>query len=117
MTKVDAYGARREAEVMQDTWGHLAPQQDRTYKGVVTFTVGCFGDLAVISAEFEGLPDSPWLYEDLHQWIWDQKPEEGKVYRFEGSYCRDPHAQFDGELAPVDLSAVTNAPNSVVDRG
>lgn len=59
MPAIDVYGARREAQVMQETWGHLAPTRGRKYNGMVVFALGCFGDLAVISADFDGLDDSP----------------------------------------------------------
>jgi hypothetical protein len=69
MSLIDAYGARREAEVMQETWGHLAPNPNREYTGSVLFTHGAYGDLTAISVDFDGLDDSPWFYEHLHDWF------------------------------------------------
>lgn len=86
---------------MQATWGHLAPDGERTYSGHFVFALGCFGDLAVVEAEFEDLPDSPWFHEDLHNWIWDHKPEEGRIYRFDGTYCRDRDDLFVGTVEAV----------------
>lgn len=105
---VDVYRTRREAEVTQDTWGHLAPEAGREYAGTVVYAVGCFGDLAVISVDFADLPDSPWFYEHLHEWIWDQEPEEGRVYRFDGNYRSDRRVQFVGRVQQVEIAqAVT----------
>lgn len=101
MTVINAYGARREAEVMQSTWGHLAPKPSRVYAGTFVVAHGCYGDLAVISIDFADLPDSPWLYEHLHNWIWDRGTEPGNVYRFAGTYSGDRGGQFAGELTAV----------------
>lgn len=114
MPTVDVYGERRHQEVMQETWGHLAPTPGEEYAGTVEFALGCFGDLAVISVYFADLPDSPWLYEDLHNWIWSTEPEEGKVYRFEGTYRKGERGSvfdgkrgsvFNGTLHVLDLAA------------
>lgn len=102
MSIVNAYGSRRQAEVMHDTWGHLAPEISRTYTGTFVFALGLFGDLAVVEAEFEDLPDSPWFYDDLHTWIWDQSPVEGRIYRFDGTYRRDRAERFVGSLRPAE---------------
>lgn len=47
--------------VMQDTWGHLAPEKGVTYRGVITFGPGYGDSAAILHMEFAGLPDSPWL--------------------------------------------------------
>jgi hypothetical protein len=104
VTTYDVYGARREAEAMQDTWGHLAGDKGRAYGGHFLFALGCFGDLAVIEVEFADLPDSPWLYEHLHDWIWDHKPEEGRIYRFDGTYQCDRADRFVGDLRPAEAT-------------
>ncbi len=103
MPYINAYGTRRAATVVGETWGHLAPQQDRVYAGTMTYTLGCFGDLAVIRVDFTDLPDSPWFYEDLHEWIWNQGPSEGTVYQFTGTYCRDRSLRFVGHLGSVTV--------------
>lgn len=102
MTLIDVYGERRQAKVMQETWGHLAPKRSRSYKGSIVFALGCFGDLAVVEVDFAGLPDSPWFHEDMHRWIWDQNPEAG-IYRFAGTYRRNRANQFVGDLQALDV--------------
>lgn len=111
MTLVNAYGARWEADVMQDTWGHLAPEPGRVYAGTFVVAHGCYDDLAVISAEFADLPDSPWFHEHLHDWISDQATEPGKVYRFTGTYSRDRGDRFIGKLTAVAVAELPTAPN------
>lgn len=49
----DAYGERKKKEVMENTFGHLAPEKDRAY-----------GDIVCIQNHFRDLPDSPWFYKD-----------------------------------------------------
>ncbi len=110
MSTIDVYGTRREAEVMQETWGHLAPEPGKTYTGTVVFTNGCFRDLTVITCEFADLPDSPWFYDTLHNWLLDQEPEEGKVYRFTGTYRVDRDDPFIGVTWVLPLDAVPGEP-------
>lgn len=81
----------REA-AMADTWGHLAPVKNRTYKGRVVFAIGCYdsGDLnpTPLVVEFKGLPDSPWLYGAINTFLQDM-PEEfkaGEVHEWKGTF-------------------------------
>lgn len=106
MSVYNVYGARRADEVMNETWGHLAPEAGQVYTGSVEFTLGCFRDLAVITAEFAGLPDSPWFYDGLHDWLLDQQLDEGKVYRFTGTYSPDRTEPFVGELRILSLDGI-----------
>lgn len=56
--------AAYRAAVTHSTWGHLRPApQDHGI--AITFTVGCYGDIAVVDATHESLPDSPWLFEAI----------------------------------------------------
>jgi hypothetical protein len=76
------------AQVQADTWGHLAPKA-RAYPGVLTFARSEYnsGERVLLSARFEGLDDSPWLYDDLMDWLEDRDDlEEGAVYRWTGTY-------------------------------
>lgn len=102
MSLIDAYGARREAEVMQETWGHMAPNPNREYTGSVLFTHGAYGDLTAISVDFDGLDDSPWFYEHLHDWFVNLDTEPEKIYRFGGTYCSDRATRFVGAIDAVN---------------
>lgn len=65
--------AHYKAQVMQETWGHLAPKKGKTYTGRIVYTMGVYdgGDInpTIIVCDFPGLPDSPWFYEHLGDFI------------------------------------------------
>jgi len=86
---VDAYAARKAADVRQDTWGHLKPKDHTSYEGFILYTLGEYGDLVVIQSDFGGLDSSPWLYEDIHDFIGDNGEEDGHVYLWQGTYSRN----------------------------
>jgi len=88
MPIIDAYGERSKAEVMKDTWGHLAPKSRCTYKGTILYTVGECGDITCIRSEFADLDGGPWLHANIQQFMCSNEIDEeaGKVYRFTGTY-------------------------------
>lgn len=84
---------RYRAQVMADTWGHLAPQQGREYPGTVLFAHSIYGGdgSTVINTHFEDLPDSPWFYDGLGELILKHRHAhgdavEGGVYVWSGVY-------------------------------
>jgi len=93
MPVFDAYGERRQAEVMEDTWGHLKPKKEITYTGWIQVALSCYGDLIIIDWFFDGLEASPWQFDEfwanIYKWQDDEKPRVG-VWQFEGTYER-PH--------------------------
>ena len=98
---VDAYGERKRNEVMNDTWGHLAPVKDQVYGGYILYTVGAYGDITCIQTHFRDLPDSPWFYKDLHSFMGTDLDgvigeQQGMIFLFLGSYCRDREKKFIG---------------------
>lgn len=84
------------------TWGHLAPKPDTIYRGYILFTHTCHGCIEIIDYEFrtdegQDLDGSPWIYEDLNEFVGDLvHPERaiecrlprGRVYIFHGTYTR-----------------------------
>jgi hypothetical protein len=96
--------ARYRAEVMADTWGHLAPKRNKTYKGHIVFAVGCFGDdplnPTVLSCDFKGLDDSPWFFDAMADFIGEDenRGSEGNVYRFDGVFR---NYEFSGTIRQV----------------
>lgn len=116
--------ARYHAQVIQATWGHLAPVKNRIYRGHVVFAVGCFGDDGLnptaIESEFtnskgEELESSPWFYDALTDLLGsfvgieyplpgfpsDDKPAKaGGVYRWEGTFR---NYEFKGTLRRLQL--------------
>ncbi len=109
MTLADAFAtheAIEHARVLHDTWGHLAPQAATRYSGWIVFANGAYGDSGVlIDAAFEGLDDSPWLYDDMIRFIEQHPGEPGNVYRWDGSYTKYKNGgcRFSGRPEPVPL--------------
>lgn len=68
-------------EQLKDTWGHLAPKKNKTYRGRVVYAIGCFGDdklnPTVIDYDFGDLASSPWFYEALHEFLGDGDAPNG----------------------------------------
>jgi len=93
-----AVAAHRE-RVMFETWGHLAPKKGKTYKGRVVFAVGCFGsdDLnpTAIVCEFEDLDSSPWFFDVLQDFLYENRGEAGCVYEFNGTF---KNYKFKGQI-------------------
>lgn len=81
--------------VMENTWGHLAPQKNKTYLGFITFCWASDGTLCPIDYDFDGLEGSPWLYDAIIDFIKENAKEQGKVYRFDGTI---KNYKFKGEV-------------------
>lgn len=97
MPFVDVYGARKAAQVMQDTWGHLAPDKGTRYPGYMVIAASCFGDgsVAIVAWEFGALASSPWTYEETQEFAVDavekmrnrrKDKNRAGVFRFDGYY-------------------------------
>lgn len=101
MSIADAFApveARYRDQIMEETWGHLAPEKGRKYPGHIIFAIGCYGDdplnPTVLQVNFDGLDDSPWFFESLTRFLSDsqvrgedrERFKVGGVYRFEGSF-------------------------------
>lgn len=102
----DAYAARKAANVMDDTWGHLKPKARATYAGFILYTQGCYGDIVCIESDFVGLTSSPWLYEDIHDFIGDNDEEDGNIYLWRGTYCRSRGSKFVGRFQKMSSSSI-----------
>lgn len=89
--------------VIHATWGHLAPEPRKKYRGYVLFTFGEYGDITVIKDNFEGLPDSPWFYEHVHEFASRKVKTRGRVYRFDGTYMmlKNGNSRFSGKVRVV----------------
>ncbi len=103
---MEAAEAPYRAAVMANTWGHLAPDQDKLYRGSILFAQGAYRDLVVIQCGFPGLPDSPWFYQHLQDFIDEQETESGCLYAFRGTYSmdKDGNAHWKGKTKRVLLS-------------
>lgn len=79
--------------VFNETWGHLAPKRNKTYKGRIVYAIGCYdsGHLnpTPITVELPGMDDSPYFYEAINEWLQDIEEEfreEGCVYEVVGHF-------------------------------
>lgn len=66
-----------------ETWGHLAPKKNTTYKGWIIFSKSMFysGNNPIVDFEFEGLESSPWLFQKLEEYIFNLDLPKGVVYK------------------------------------
>jgi hypothetical protein len=81
---------RQREQVLQDTWGHLAPLKNKSYAGTIVFAVGCFGNDPLnpiaLYCEFKGLEISPWFFDCMSEFLSKENTEEGCVYKFVGKF-------------------------------
>lgn len=77
-------------QVAQDTWGHLAPKKNTTYRGrIMTAKSGYDGsDEKIIDMEWDGLDDSPWIFDYVNDWIWENRElmKEDGVYLIKSTF-------------------------------
>ena len=101
----DVFSERKTRDVLQDTWGHLAPEVGRKYSGDILFTCASDGEIVAINYDFKGLDGGPWLYEDVNEFIGEKASDRGTVYRFTGTYrkCKNGRAIFSGKVKKVKL--------------
>ena len=62
MPVVDVMGFGKKKAVMNDTWGHLYPDDSGKYEGKIWFATGG-GSFNVLDRDFGELPGSPMEYE------------------------------------------------------
>lgn len=109
--------------VMKDTWGHLAPKAKRDHAGRILFGVTAYGGQShiLINMDFPSLPDSPWLYEDVNDYLdsllGDDTLEQGAVYVWTGVYRvqrRRGYGQFTGKCERVFSLAAEREADAVI---
>lgn len=97
--------AHYRAEVFKATWGHLAPRKNKTYRGQVTFALGCYGsdelNPTVLECTIE-IDDSPWFFDAMIEFLESLKGEGGGVYRWDGTF---KNYDFKGTVRRIPLPA------------
>jgi hypothetical protein len=90
-------------EVMANTFGHLAPEPNTKHNVSILFCWGDYGDIIPIKMESTTLEDSPWFYDHMQTFIEDNAKEQGRVYRFEGTYqmFKNGNCRFSGKTTVV----------------
>ncbi len=116
MSLADAFApaeAAYAAQVVGATWGHLAPEPRRAYQGYIVFAhAGYGGAVVLLDASFVDLDDSPWLCEDMTEYVdaaVDRtKDSRGSVFRFDGTYMKfkNGRCRFSGKLRRLQAAAV-----------
>lgn len=79
--------ANRQA-ALANTWGHLAPEKNKTYKGEVLFCQSAYngGSLTLIDTKFD-LESSPWFYDSINEYINSfQNLSDGVVYKINATF-------------------------------
>lgn len=72
--------------IQKETWGHLAPVKNRIYRGCIVFSISAYGDMVILDSNWGKLPDSPWLFDAMHDFVFeDDKLVHGAIYRFDGT--------------------------------
>lgn len=74
---------------LAETWGHLAPEKNVSYKGKILFCVSGYGytGTALIDSKFEKLDDSPWLYDAIDKYINDfESLDDGCIYQIDCTF-------------------------------
>ena len=106
MNIVDAYGERKKQQVMQSTFGHLAPKEGKTYKGTMIYVHGEFGDIVLLAADFKKLNDSPWLYGAMADYLSEHCEAEG-IYKWTGQMTKEnDHYFFGGKIERMDFKNI-----------
>ena len=79
--------------VSEDTWGHMAPIKNKTYKGRIVYAIGCFNSGRLnptpLICNLDGLSSSPWFYSALQEQLSDHPEEfrqDGCVYEWVGTF-------------------------------
>lgn len=82
---IDAYN--REV-ISQNTWGHLAPIKNKTYKGTILFSKSeyCSGSITLIATKFQELDSSPWFYDSVYDYLRSLPLQEGTVYTLAATF-------------------------------
>lgn len=80
--------AHTKQKVMAETFGHLAPKKQNTYKGKVLFCVSAFNNqnIELIDFSFDNdLESSPWLFDAINDFLFENfiNEDSGKVYKIE----------------------------------
>lgn len=91
MSLADAFApveALNREIVLHNTFGHLAPVPGKKYSGTILVAQSEYGDNMIFSADFGDLPDSPWLYDDMNDFIESAPNERPAIFKWSGWYVR-----------------------------
>jgi len=81
MSLVDVLSGSKKDKVMKETWGHLFPEEENIYYGVMIVAVGVYGECVIIKSNFDGLYDSPQRHYLEHKIFDICNFDNGSIYR------------------------------------
>lgn len=71
---------------LKDAYGHLAPEKNKPYKGIIHIFESAFGKQCGLDYSFNGLDSSPWLYEFIQREVSDWRLPYYGLYKWETSF-------------------------------
>jgi hypothetical protein len=80
--------AANKDAVLQNTWGHLAPQKNTTYRGKLLFCKSEYnsGSITLISSKMV-IDSSPWFYDSVYEFLYSfDELEYGHVYQINATW-------------------------------
>lgn len=80
--------AHQKQICLRETWGHLAPEKNTSYKIDILFCYTEYGNLGTVLIDTKlgnGLEDSPWLYDAINDYIQSFEVPSG-VYIISGTF-------------------------------
>ena len=103
-------------DIFTATWGHLAPKPKTAYSGWFVFISSYYGGaFEIVDSEFEKLPDSPWLFDDMMDYaikfceqFYNTDIDSDGLYIFEGYYLKKKNGEykFSGETRKIDCRSL-----------
>lgn len=81
------YNEVKRQEVLAYTWGHLAAKKDKPYRIKILFSESSYGSQGTSLIEsklYDGLQDSPWLYDAILNRIHQGMKRKPGVYVING---------------------------------
>ena len=60
--------AHNREMAFRDTWGHLAPEKNVTYRSKILFCVSEYNSIGTCLIS-DGMPNSPWMFDAIHEYI------------------------------------------------
>lgn len=87
-------------DVIQNTWGHLAPKVHIKYYGYIIVATSVFRYTYLLDYDFKNLSGGPWLAEDVGDFMFNSNftHDVSSIYRFDGWYkkFKNGNYQFGG---------------------
>lgn len=115
-------------QVMEATWGHLAPKKGITYRGHIVWALDLYDsgylNPKILACELPGMCDSPWFYnamidflQSIHEEMFKsydrtspnyqgkrEQATAGTVWRWDGTFC---NYKWKGKFVQLNVPGLT----------